>query len=143
MTNNQITVKSNIKAAVEKVWDCYTNPKHIVNWNFASPEWCCPTATNELKQGGRYMARMESKDGSMGFDFEAIYSEVVPLKKLCYTMGDDVNIGRKAIVIFEQIDHITEVKVSFDPEDENSIELQKNGWQAILDNFKGYVESLA
>ncbi|MCE7862910.1 MAG: activator of HSP90 ATPase [Bacteroidetes bacterium CHB5] len=133
--SNRITVTATINAATKKVWDCYTNPKHIVNWNFADPSWHCPSAENDMRVGGTYKARMEAKDGSFGFDFEAVYTEIVPEKKFTYEFG-----GRIALVKLDTTGNQTTVTVSFDPETENSLELQQQGWQAILNNFKNYVE---
>ncbi len=132
---NKITVTATIIAANKKVWECYTNPKHIVNWNFADPSWHCPSAENDMRVGGTYKARMEVKDGSFGFDFEAVYTELVPEKKFTYEFG-----GRMATVKFDTAGNQTTVTVTFDPETENSLELQQQGWQAILNNFKNYVE---
>jgi len=137
MENIKITVEAAIAADLQKVWDCYTQPDHITQWNFAADSWCCPNAENDLRVGGKYKARMEAKDGSFGFDFEAIYDEVVPLKKLSYTLGD----GRKVITTFENLDGNSIVSTIFDAETVNSVDLQKQGWQAILDNFKKYTES--
>lgn len=131
----KIIVNATINAPIEKVWDCYTNPKHIVNWNFADPSWHCPSAENELRIGGTYKARMEAKDGSFGFYFEAIYSEIVVGKNFTYEFD-----GRIVTVQFKNIGNQTEVVVTFDPENENPIELQERGWQAILNNFKIYTE---
>ncbi len=136
MTNKKITIKTTVSADNQKVWDYYTQPGHITKWNFADPSWHCPTATNEMKVGGRYVARMEAKDGSFGFDFDAVYTEINHGENFTYEFG-----GRVATVVFKGTDGQTEVFVTFDPETENSIELQRNGWQAILDNFKKYVES--
>jgi len=133
---NKITVTANIEAPTTKVWDYYTNPSHIVNWNFAHPSWHCPTATNDMKIGGTYKARMEAKDGSYGFDFEAIYTAIEIGKSFSYQFG-----GRTALVLFNDNGTNTEVTVQFDPESENPIEMQQEGWQAILNNFKSYVES--
>lgn len=137
MTKVKVTIQAQIAATPDKVWDYWTNPKHIVNWNFASDDWCCPKAENDLRIGGKYSARMEAKDKSFGFDFDCIYTEVENLKTLNYTMGD----GRTARTTFEQTANGTNVKTIFDAEGENSVEMQKNGWQAILDNFKKYTES--
>ena len=136
MSLEKIIVEVKIEAAHEKVWDYYTNPTHIINWNFADPSWHCPSATNQLEIGGRYVARMEAKDGSFGFDFEAIYSEVIPFDSFTYEFG-----GREAEVNFQQDRNSTIVKITFDPETENPVELQLAGWQAILNNFKKYVEN--
>lgn len=134
--NNPITVTATINAASNKVWDYYTNPKHIVNWNFADPTWHCPKAENELRKGGRYFARMEAKDGSFGFDFIAIYTEVIVGQSFTYEFG-----GRKATVQINKRDNQTEITVIFEPESEHPIDIQKAGWQAILNNFKNYTET--
>jgi len=137
MEEVKILVQATISEGIDKVWDYYTNPEHITNWNFASDDWHCPHASNEMSVGGKYSARMEAKDGSFGFDFEAVYDEVEPNKQFSYTMTD----GRKVKVTFYELNHMTTVKINFDAETENSIEMQKTGWQAILDNFKEYVEA--
>ncbi|WP_294820134.1 SRPBCC family protein [uncultured Flavobacterium sp.] len=132
----KITVQATVAADRNKVWDYYTNPEHIVNWNFASPDWHCPSAENDMRVGGTYKARMEAKDGSFGFDFEAVYDEIVPNEKFTYSFGD-----RSVNVTFEDADGKTVVTVIFDAETEHPEEFQKQGWQAILDNFKNYAES--
>jgi uncharacterized protein YndB with AHSA1/START domain len=136
-SKSRITVETTVDADVNKVWDSWTKPEHITKWNFAADDWQCPSAENDLRVGGKYAARMEAKDGSFGFDFEAIYDEVVDNEKLTYTMVD----GRQATTTFEDLGGKTNVKTVFDAEEENSVELQKGGWQAILDNFKKYTES--
>ncbi|HRO07364.1 MAG TPA: SRPBCC family protein [Saprospiraceae bacterium] len=135
--SQKITVAANINADTQKVWDAYTNPAHIVNWNFADPSWHCPSAINDMKVGGTYKARMEAKDGSFGFDFEAVYSHIEMGKSFTYEFG-----GRTAEITFEDLGNATNVIVSFDPEEQNSIELQQQGWQTILNNFKNYVETI-
>ena len=132
----KITVGAAINAPLEKVWDYYTNPKHIIHWNFAHPSWYCPRAVNDMKIGGIYNARMEAKDGSFGFDFEAVYTEIIDGKTLSYEFG-----GRIAVITFEERGAQTELIIVFDPETENSIDMQRDGWQAILNNFKIYAES--
>jgi len=132
----QIVVNAIIQADLKTVWKKYTNPADIMQWNFADPTWHCPVATNDMKVGGIYMARMEAKDGSFGFNFEAKYTHIEPEKQFTYEFG-----GRNCTVHFESKDRDMEVTISFDPEDENPIELQQNGWQMILNNFKSYVES--
>ncbi len=135
----QITITSNINAPIEKVWDCFISPVHIVNWNFASDDWCCPSAHTELKEGGVYKSRMEAKDGSAGFDFVCTINSIIPNKSLSLTMED----GRKWNVEFESFDSTrTKVTEMFDPENENPEEMQRTGWQAILNNFKKYVEEI-
>jgi len=134
-----IRVFDTIDAPAQKVWEYYTDPTHIVKWNSASPDWHTPYATNDLKIGGRFNSRMESKDGSQGFDFSGTYTNVVPHKLIAYTMDDADH--RSAEVTFEEGHHATKVTVSFEPETQNPHEMQRHGWQAILDSFKKYVES--
>ena len=131
-----ITIDAHIAADIQKVWDYWTKPEHITKWNFASDDWHCPSAQNDLRVGGTYSARMEAKDGSFGFDFGAMYDEVTPLKTITYTMGDD----RKASTRFEKTANGTQVTTTFDAENQNPVEMQKAGWQAILNNFKKYTE---
>ncbi|HEX8277591.1 MAG TPA: SRPBCC family protein [Segetibacter sp.] len=134
--SNKIKVTTTINADAKRVWDYYTNPTHIVKWNFADPSWHCPSAENDMKIGGTYKARMEAKDGSFGFDFEAVYEELEIGRSFTYAFGD-----RKSTVEFvSNNNNQTTVVVTFDPEKENPIEMQKGGWQSILDNFKSYTE---
>jgi uncharacterized protein YndB with AHSA1/START domain len=135
MSLEKITVNATIVADKQKTWDYYTRPEHIVQWNFADPSWHCPAASNELETGGKYFARMEARDGSFGFDFEAVYQDIEPGAHFTYEFG-----GRLATVTFKEEDGRTEVTVSFDPETENPIDLQRTGWQLILNNFKTYTE---
>lgn len=137
MENQKLKVTAEIKAPIEKVWNAYTQPEHITKWNQASEDWYCPHAENDLKVGGKYNARMEAKDGSFGFDFEAVYDEVVDGEKLSYNMLD----GRNATTEFISDGTNTQVSTTFDPENQNPIEMQQGGWQAILNSFKNYVES--
>lgn len=137
MNSTKITVSAEISSDVKKVWDYYTMPEHITKWNFASDDWHCPKAENDLRVGGKFKSRMEAKDGSFGFDFEGIYDEVVVQKKIAYTMPD----SRQVITNFENHRDKTKVTTTFDAETENSIELQRTGWQTILDNFKKYVDA--
>jgi len=133
----QITVTSSVNAPVERVWEYWTNPQHIMKWNSASEDWHTPRAENDLRAGGRFSSRMEARDGSMGFDFEGVYDEVEPHSLISYTMGD----GRKVRVTFSENNGFTEIRESFDPESTNPTEMQRMGWQAILDNFKKYSEA--
>jgi uncharacterized protein YndB with AHSA1/START domain len=133
----KIIVQAIVNEPVEKVWDIFTKPEHITKWNRASQDWHCPRAENDLRAGGRFTYRMEAKDGSEGFDFSGVYDDVVPQKKIAYTMDD----SRKAEVLFEEMGNSTAITVVFDPESENPVELQKAGWQAILDSFKRYAET--
>ncbi len=136
MNLEKITVQATVAAPKEKAWDYYTNPQHIVHWNFADPSWYCPNAENDLRIGGTYKARMEARDGSFGFDFEAIYTELTLGEGFTYGLGD-----RMVTVSLQSAGDKTEIVVTFDPESENPIELQRRGWQAILDNFKAYTEN--
>jgi uncharacterized protein YndB with AHSA1/START domain len=136
--HKKITVEAAIKATVEKVWDAWNKPEHIKQWCAASPDWHVPSAENDLKVGGSFTTRMEAKDGSFGFDFGGKYDEVVPNKRISYTMDD----GRRVEVDFIETGNETKVVEAFDPETENPAEMQQAGWQSILDNFKKYVEGV-
>lgn len=136
--SQKITVETGVNAPLEKVWQCFTNPEHVKEWNHASDDWHSPRAENNLVVGGTFNYRMEAKDGSEGFDFEGKYDEVVPQKKIVYTMiGGD---ARTVEELFEERENQTHVTIIFDAEDTNSIEMQRGGWQSILDNFKKHVE---
>jgi len=134
---SKISVSATINADVKKVWDYYTNPEHITQWNYADPSWQCPSASNDMHVGGKYSARMEAKDGSFGFEFEATYTEIAEGKSFTYTMPDN----REVNVVFDGDADKTVINVTFDAENQNPVEMQKNGWQAILDNFKKYTEA--
>jgi uncharacterized protein YndB with AHSA1/START domain len=131
-----ITVTSTISGTPEQVWRAYTNPDDITQWNHASDDWHCPSASNDLRVGGKFSSRMAAKDGSAAFDFEGTYTEVEPHNLIAYKMGD----GRTARVNFTPDSGGTRVDVTFDLEEQNSEQLQRDGWQAILDNFKRHVE---
>lgn len=137
MTDNKITVMTTVLADSKKVWTYYTSPEHITNWNFATDSWHCPKVSNELKKGGNYIARMEAKDGSYGFDFEAIYDEIIENEKIVYSMSD----VRQVTIDFNAHKNKTDVSITFEAELENPLELQRDGWMAILNNFKKYVEN--
>jgi uncharacterized protein YndB with AHSA1/START domain len=132
-----ISIQVVIKAPVKKVWKFYTEPEHIKQWNQASGDWHTPKVENNLKPRGKFTFRMEARDGSFGFDFSGTYDEVKINQLIAYTMDDN----RKVKVTFT--DTITETKVTilFDAEKTNSIEMQREGWQTILNNFKKYTES--
>jgi uncharacterized protein YndB with AHSA1/START domain len=132
-----LTIESLVHAPVTQVWEYWTKPAHITQWNFASDEWCCPSATNDLRVGGKLISRMEAKDGSMGFDFWGVYDAIKENKYIAYTLGDD----RKVEVTFTEKGNDTLITSSFEAESENPLELQQGGWQAILDNFKKYTEA--
>ena len=133
----KITVESTVKAPVEKVWKLWNGPEHITKWANASDDWHTPFAENDLREGGKFLSRMEAKDGSMGFDFGGVYDRVKPNELIEYTIGD----GRKVIINFAGKGNETKVIETFEAEDTNPIEMQRGGWQAILDNFKKYAES--
>jgi uncharacterized protein YndB with AHSA1/START domain len=137
MNTQLITIETLVNSDINKTWNCYTAPEHITKWNFAADTWHCPSASNDLRVGGKYTARMEAKDGSFGFDFEAVYNEISDGEKFTYVMPDN----REVNVIFNQNGDATEVTVKFDAETENPIELQREGWQSILNNFKKYTET--
>lgn len=137
MKNTKIKINALVSADVKKVWNYYNSPEHITNWNFASDDWHCPSAENNLKVGGKLKSRMEAKDGSFGFDFEAVYDKIIEHEKIVYTLTD----GRKVETLFEIVDGKTKVITTFDAENENPVEMQRAGWQAILDNFRKYVET--
>ncbi len=137
MNTTKITIDATISADKNKVWDYWTKPEHITKWNFASEDWHCPEAENDLQPGGIYRARMEAKDGSFGFDFEAVFDQIIDKKKIAYTMTD----GRKVITDFKNRGGQTTVTTTFDAETENPVDMQRDGWQAILNNFKKYVEN--
>lgn len=139
MQQTKIKVSAIVHAGPETVWDSFTNPAHITSWNFASDGWQCSSATNNLEQGGSFSYRMEAKDGSAGFDFEGVYNFIIPFEKIEFTLGD----GRKTEVLFKKIDgSTTEVVEMFEPDNDHPAELQKQGWQAILNQFKKYTELL-
>ncbi|KQS92874.1 SRPBCC family protein [Chryseobacterium sp. Leaf394] len=134
----KIKIDITILAPVKKVWDYYNDPEHIVKWNFAHESWECLSSENDLRVGGKFNNRMEAKDGSFGFDFVGIYDEVEENELIRYHMED----GRNVEIVFEKADeNTTKVKISFDPETQNSVEMQREGWYAILNNFHKYVEN--
>ncbi len=126
----KISVSVEINAPVAKAWDAYVSPEAINQWNFASDDWQCRDARVDLRVGGSFSSHMEAKDGSFGFDFEGTYTNIVEYQLIEYSFG-----GRTARVLFEQTDGGSKVTVEFDAEDENSVDMQRQGWQAILDNF--------
>lgn len=133
----KITIFQRINAPLETVWNNWTEPDHITNWNFASDEWHCPNATNELRIGGTFSWRMEAKDGSMGFDFEGTYTNIKENSLIEYTLWDD----RTVRIEFAVNGSTTTITEHFEAEDEHSAQQQRDGWQAILDNFKSYTEA--
>lgn len=141
METNQttkVTVEATVQAPIEKVWECWTEPVHIMKWNQASEEWHAPRAENDLRVGGKFLTRMEAKDGSMGFDFGGFYDKVKLHEEISYTMGDQ----RKVEIIFVSQGNETKVVETFDAESTHPVDFQRAGWQAIMDNFKRYTEQV-
>jgi uncharacterized protein YndB with AHSA1/START domain len=133
-----VTVETLINAPLEKVWECWSKPEHITKWCFASDDWEAPHATNDLRTGGKFTTRMSAKDGSSGFDFGGTYREVKDLELIEYNIDGD---NRHVKIQFEKLPDGVKVTETFEIENINSAELQRSGWQAILDNFKKYTES--
>lgn len=132
----KITIETRVHAPLEQVWRAWTTPEDIVQWNAASDDWHTTSATVDLKKGGHFAARMEAKEGSAGFDFTGTFTRIVPLELICYSMGD-----RSVIVEFIDGDDAVTVRETFDTEDDHPVELQRDGWKAILDRFARHVES--
>ena len=132
-----ITIENTVNKPVEKVWEYWSQPEHIKQWNNASDDWHTTRAENDLRPGGSFLSRMEAKDGSFGFDFGGVYDDVRKNEYIEYTMGD----GRKVKNNFTSQGDKTKLVINFEAETENSIEMQRGGWQAILDNFKKYTEA--
>ena len=133
----KITIETTVQAPVDKVWQYWSAPEHITKWNNASPDWHSPHSENDLRIGGKFSTRMEAKDGSMGFDFGGVYDDVRQNELIEYTMGD----GRRVSVKFSGSGNETKIVETFEAEETNSIEMQRGGWQSILDNFKKYTET--
>ncbi len=138
MNNNSITVTTKVKGTINEVWDCWTNPEHIIHWNFASDDWHCPQAKNDLRVDGKFSYTMAAKDGSMSFDLEGTYIVVIIHQKIELTLADN----RKVNVTFNKDDDHIIIVETFEPENVHSLEHQQYGWQCILDNFKKYTESI-
>jgi uncharacterized protein YndB with AHSA1/START domain len=132
-----ITIQTTVQAPVEKVWKYWTMPEHIIKWNNASDDWHTPRAENDLRVGGKFLSRMEAKDESMGFDFEGVYNSVKKNEQIGYQIAD----GRNVIVDFTNNGSETKIVSAFEAESTNSVEMQQQGWQSILDNFKKYTEA--
>lgn len=132
-----ISVETTINASISTVWECWNQPEHITQWCFASDDWHAPRATNDLKVGGSFNTRMEAKDGSFGFDLQGFYDVVETNQLIKYHLEDSRNVE----VHFSEIDGKTQIIEKFDPESQNPHEMQQQGWQMILNNFKKYVES--
>lgn len=133
----KITIETEVSAPPNQVWDAWVTPDHITKWNFAIHEWCCPRAEIDLKIGGTFNYRMEARDGSFGFDFEGVFTKVAPQQSLHFKLGDD----RLVTIEFLQTAIGTRVSETFEAEDENTAEQQRQGWHSILNNFKKHVET--
>ncbi|HNS11441.1 MAG TPA: SRPBCC family protein [Bacteroidia bacterium] len=134
----KISIEVRLNIPLNKAWDVWTKPEHIVNWNFASEDWQCPKAEVDLRVGGKFTSRMEAKDGSFGFDFSGEFDKIKAKELLEYTLED----GRKVKVEFREESAETIVNESFEPENENPLDMQRQGWQMILNNYKKYAETL-
>lgn len=137
MTQKAITIQTTVNAPVEKVWKYWNQPEHITKWAFASDDWHAPKAENDLRVDGTFSTTMAAKDGSFSFDFGGVYTKVENHKIIAYTIGD----GRKVKVEFVSEGNQTKVVETFELESQNPEEMQRGGWQAILDNFKKYTEA--
>lgn len=133
----QIEISTKVNSEINKVWDYWTQPQHITKWNSPSEEWHTPTAKNDLRKGGKFSFRMEAKDGSTGFDFGGTYDVVRDKEFISYSLDDN----RKVNISFEQMNGETLIIEKFEPESQNSEDMQREGWQAILNKFKSYTEN--
>ena len=136
MTKKHIKVTTVVNASLEEVWNNYTEPEHIMNWNYATDEWHCPSALCDLREGGEFSFRMVSGDGNQEFDLKGTYTDVRPQEVISYILEDN----RKVQVTFEKTSNGISVEQEVEPESTNAHEVQRQGWQAILENFKRYVE---
>lgn len=136
MDNKKITIETIVHKPIEQVWETWTLPKHIMEWNSATDDWYTPSAENDLRVGGAFTSVMAARDGSFQFDFGGVYDEVIINKRIAYTLGDD----RKVEIEFEEQADGIKVTETFEAEDTNSMEMQRDGWQSILDHFKRYTE---
>lgn len=135
--NKMITVEATVNAPVAKVWVYWSEPKHITQWCQASPDWHAPKADNDLRTGGTFSTTMAAKDGSMSFDFGGVYDQIIEHERIAYTMGD----GRTVDIAFTDNGNETHIRETFEMESMNPEEMQRGGWQAILDSFKNYTET--
>lgn len=136
---HRITVETFVNASPQIAWDAFTNPQAITQWKFANADWTCPHARVDLRVGGEFSSRMEAKDGSMGFDFAGRYTDIIPLERIAYSMGD----ARDVVVEFRAEGEGTRVIETFVAENTFSHEQQRSGWQAILDNYRAFTEASA
>lgn len=136
MENTSITIEATVNAPITKVWQYWNEPAHIKQWAFAADTWHAPDATNDLRVGGKFSTTMAAKDGSASFDFCGTYTELIENELIAYEMED----GRRVKITFSEQNGVTHVVETFDPENENPLEMQRDGWQAILNNFKAHAE---
>jgi uncharacterized protein YndB with AHSA1/START domain len=132
-----ITIETTVKLPIEKVWKYWTSPEHIIHWNNASEDWFTPKAENDLREGGKFLYRMEAKDGSAGFDFGGVYDDIKTNELITYTISD----GREVKISFRTNGIETKIAETFEVENTHPIEMQRTGWQSILNNFKKYTET--
>jgi uncharacterized protein YndB with AHSA1/START domain len=135
--NNPITIQITVHTSLSTVWESWNKPEHIIHWAFASDTWEAPAATNDLRVGGRFVTTMAAKDKSASFDFSGTYTTIEQYKHIAYDLDDK----RHVEVLFEEVSEGIHITVSFEPEQQNSQEMQQQGWQAILDNFRNYTEA--
>lgn len=138
MDKQRITIETIVKKPIDQVWEKWALPAHIMKWNNASEDWYTPSAENDLRAGGTFTYKMSAKDGSYSFDFGGVYDEVILNRKIAYTLGDD----RKVVIEFIEEGETIRIVETFEAEETHSLEMQRIGWQAILDNFKRYTESV-
>lgn len=136
MSTTIITVSADIAASPATVWEAYNNPEDIKQWNQASPDWHCPSSENDLREGGRFRNTMAAKDGSFSFDFSGVYTRIVPYKLVEYTLDDN----RRVSVNFVETEKGATITTSFEAEDQHPVDLQREGWQLILNSFKNHTE---
>ena len=135
---DSVRMEIRILEPVTKVWEYFTDPYHIRKWNFAYDKWYCPSAEIDLREGGRFSYRMEAKDRTFGLDFAGVFTEIIPMELIRFILDD----GRKVEIRFEKVDEdTTDIVEFFEPEKENSREMQRESWYAILNNFHKYVEN--
>jgi uncharacterized protein YndB with AHSA1/START domain len=135
--DDPITIQTIVDAPVKTVWEYWTKPEHITGWAFASDDWEAPSAENDLREDGTFKTVMAAKDGSAGFDFAGIYTLIVDQKRIEYELDD----GRQIRIAFKETPEGVRITETFDPENENPIDMQRSGWQSMLDNFKKYIEA--
>ena|SRR6476469_5166383 len=137
MEAKEITIETSVNAPIEKVWNYWTQPEHIMKWCQASEDWHAPHSENDLRNNGKFKTTMAAKDGSMAFDFEGTYTNVKEHERIEYTIAD----GRKVVITFQEEQNGVSINETFEAESQNPVEMQRSGWQSILNNFKYYTET--